>query len=307
VGAVVAKETARVLRRATAPSQPLGVTAHPAWYFIKFLLLVVDDPALSTINSMLRAYGLANVSEEGFREAAAELGLPPEDFFLGSNTHRPTVRYLKAQKIFSLVHPDKATEEMRSTIMEDPALRTKVDTMLLGRVGSREASYRLQKANVRLSATAVEEYRHYFWNTDRMSVTDWYVYLDEDISGRTGSAPVQNMFGSALLAGPKVALYRSGLTSSVNSQEILSEIQAELYHTFLEIKPLPASVHKVGMLKDLTGSIAKIDERLQAGDTALQEILNKFDKFRVVPHEETVPSLAELAPTGTASKQRGKE
>jgi hypothetical protein len=271
---------------------------HPAWYFIKWAILSSDDPAKSNVDATLKLYGLAPCSVDCYQSATEELGLPPEDFYYGSSTHRPTVRYLKDQRIYSMCVPDDVAVEMRDKVLADPTLRTKVDSLLLGRVSPKEISFRLKKHNhVSISAEALEEYCHYFWNVNRLSMTDWVDYFDSDYEGRTGSPAVQNLMKTSLLSGPAVALYRVGIPRAVNSQQVLEELRDELYHTFLEVKQLPVSMQKVLMLKDLTGSLSRIDERMQAGDTALQDILRSFDLFKVVPKEQRVPNLADLAPT----------
>lgn len=75
----------------------------------------------------------------------------------------------------------------------------------------------------------------------------------------------------------------------------------ELWHTFQETCTLPLSQRKVEMLGTLSRNIARADERLKASDTALQEILQQFEKFKVIADDEEIVTLAELAPTGTVS------
>ena len=285
-----------------------GVHQHPAWFFIKYVVLSTDEPTLDNLNATLRLHGVAPASIECLNAAVAELGLLPEDFFLGSTTHPATTRYLREQRVYSLFYPDEPTPEMRDSILADPRLRVTLDTLLLGRVSAKEASFRLRKHHkLIISSLAVEEYRHYFWNTTRLSVTDWADYFELDIQGRTGSSAVQNLLKTALVSGPSVAMHRVGIPRAIDNQRIFAELQAELYHTFLEVRQLPVSSHKVAMLKDLTGSLSRVDERMQAGDTALQDILKRFDQFKVVPKDDRVPTLAQIAPTGSVSKQKAKE
>jgi hypothetical protein len=61
------------------------------------------------------------------------------------------------------------------------------------------------------------------------------------------------------------------------------------------------------MLTGLARGLARIDERVQAGDTALQETLKKFEKFKVLHGKQSPPSLLELAPTGTVSDRSRDE
>ena len=61
------------------------------------------------------------------------------------------------------------------------------------------------------------------------------------------------------------------------------------------------------MLGNLARGLARIDERVQAGDTALQETLKKFEKFKVLHGKQKVPSLVDLAPTGSISNRTRDE
>jgi hypothetical protein len=152
---------------------------------------------------------------------------------------------------------------------------------------------------------AVSEYRHYFWNTTLMGVSDWAEYFETDSksSGTKRTLAEQHIYLAALHGGADVALYKSGIRKELDGKKILVEVQQELYNTFLEVRSLPLSESKVEMLSTITRGLARIDERIQAGDTALQDVLKKFEKFKVLTDSSTPPSLMDLAPTGTISKK----
>ena len=283
------------------------VDRHPAWYFILYLLVVLDDPSRDSINQNLAAYGLAKCSDSCYQQAAAAVGAFPEDFFLGSRSHRPTTQYLRRLRIFSLVHPDEAQEEMQSKVLVDHGMRSKIDTLLLGKVTSREMSFRLKKVGEPISTLAIEEYRHYFWNTEIMSLEAWAAYFDADSKGRTGRLDASSRLSSALVCGPTVALQKVGLEQVLDRQKILDELQAELYSTFQEVRQLPLSEKKVEMLGNVSRSLLRVDERQAASDTALQDVLRRFERFKVRGDVESPPSLFDLAPTGSVSDKNREE
>ena len=291
-------------QKATAEDE---VDRHPAWYFILFLLVVSDDPSRETINSTLASYGLAKCSDLCYQHAVAEIGAFPEDFFLGSRSHRPSAQYLRKLRIFSLVHPDDAQDEMQKKILQDPGLRSKVDTLLLGKVASREMSYKLKKSGDSISALAIEEYRHYFWNTETMSLEAWSAYFDADSKGRTGRLDAASRLSSALVCGPSVAFQKVGIEQVLDRQKILDELQAELYTTFQEVRQLPLSDKKVEMLGNVSRALLRVDERQANSDTALQDVLRRFERFKVRGEGAMPPSLFDLAPTGTVSDKNREE
>lgn len=278
---------------------------HPAEYFIKYLLVVSVGADHDSINSTLELYGVSAVSREALAEYRAEVSSPPQDFRPWDKQHRPSSSWLRKKKLFSLVHPDQGTMEMKEKILQHPRTREKVERMILGNVPAREGSLRLTKLGVLVGEMAISEYKHYFWNTDLLGISDWVTYFRDDSTERT--SPVRTAYSTALLAGPDVALYRLGVRRQIDSKRIMLEVQTELYHTFLETRELPLSAKKVEMLSSLSRSLARIDERVQAGDTALQETLKKFEKFKVLQTGSKPPSLLDLAPTGSISNKSRNE
>lgn len=283
---------------------------HPSHYFIKYLLVAQDDLALVSLNSTLALHGMAPITPEYLQLVQAELGELPENFSPWNRLDRPTNKWLRQQKIFSLIHPDLPLTEMRDHILNNPRMRRDVESLILGNVGIREASFRLQKLGKPVSELAIAEYRHYFWNTEVMGIEDWAAYfvLDSNTEYGTGRTTVnQDQYNAALHAGPEVALYRIGVRKELDSQKILHSVQRELYHTFLETRALPLSSRKVEMLSSLARGLARVDERIQAGDQALTDVLKRFEKFRVLSDTRKPPTLSDLAPTGSVSNKSRDE
>ena len=279
------------------------MSQHPARFFIKYLLVTQDRIGLANINSTLRLYGLCSTDAELLTELRGEVDEVPDDFRPWSKSHTPSSRWLRKHRVFGLVHADDSVKGMKERILEDPRLRADIDTLLLGNVSCREAAYRLQKMRCPVDEAEVAAYMHYFWNTELMGLSDWTTYFAEDAktlkgSGRTTS---DHRMLAALSAGPDVALHKVGVRKEIDTKIILDKIQRELYHSFLEVSALPISSKKVEMMLGLTAGLLKVDERLAAGDAALHEVLKRFEKFRVLNDQTMVPSLVDLAPTGTVS------
>jgi len=279
--------------------------AHPAEFFIKYLLILGDDISQDSVNSTLELHGISKVTPGVIDFCKDDLKDQPKDFRPWEKSHRPSTSWLKKKRLYSIVHPDKGTLEMRDKILTDPRLREHVERLILGNVSFVEASHRLAKLGTPVSDVALSEYKHYFWNTDVMGLSDWAHYIDRDSTKRTAAS--RSSYSLAVLCGPEVAMYRIGVQKQIDSKKIMLEVQSELYHTFLETKTLPLSAKKVEMLTGLARGLARIDERVQAGDTALQETLKKFEKFKVLHGKPSPPSLLELAPTGSISDRTRDE
>lgn len=278
---------------------------HPAEFFIKYLLVADEGISSDSINSTLELHGVSYVEDDVLSLIKEDLGKRPQDFRPWERSHRPTSSWLREKRVFSLVHPDVSTREMKKEILANPRVREKVDHLLLGNVSYLEASHRLAKLGHKISDSAISEYCHYFWNTHIMGVSDWARYLEQDSSRRTSA--LKSAYSLSVLAGPEVAMYRIGVQKQLDGKKIMMEVQAELYNTFLETKTLPLSAKKVEMLSSLARGLARIDERVQAGDSALQETLKKFEKFKVLHNENRPPNLLDLAPTGSVSNRSRDE
>jgi hypothetical protein len=275
---------------------------HPATNFVRYLLVSLDDLDLKAINKVVRDYGLVPLKAEELQSIVEEMPAEPADFRPWDKNHRPSTKWLRSVKIFSLIHRDAPVNEMFEAILKSPRLREDIERMLIGGVSFMEVSYRLQRLGRKASPLAVAEFQHYFWNVPSMGMADWTQYFaSASSSSRTGS--LEKEYAACLLGGPELALYRSGVESELNTKEMMEGLMRELWFTFKEVKTLPLSAKKIEMLANLVRGMTRVDERLQASDTALQDVLRQFEKFKVIHDEEVLPGLHELAPGGTVSKK----
>jgi len=283
--------------------------AHPSHFFIKYLLVSQEDVSRSSVNSTLALHGMAPVEPAYLAKLREEVGTTPEDFRPWDKSHAVTSRWLRQQRIYSFFHPDDATFEMREKVLSSPPMRRRIEGMILGNVSAREISYRLQKAATPVNDIAISEYQHYFWNPEKMGLEDWSAYFDldqgEEGTGRT--AVIASVYKLALNGGADVALYRMGVKRELDRKTIMLELQEELYYTFLETKTLPLSPKKVEMLTNLTRALSRVDDQLRSSDTTLHDVLKKFERFKVLSDQATVPRLIDLAPTGTVSQRSRTE
>jgi hypothetical protein len=281
--------------------------AHPAEFFIKYLLVIGAALSQDEVTLNLEIHGLSAVSDEDYARLRESVAKRPADFRPWDSKHRPTTQWLRKQKIYSLVHPDAATLAMKEQLLINPHVREKVEMLVMSGVPFQEAAEYLGELGHAVPVLAIAEYRHYFWNPDIMGIGDWADYLSEDHDTSNRTFQLQSAYQLAVRAGPAAAAYRLGIHRELDGKRVMVEVQQELYHSFLEARTLPLSVKKVEMLTGLARSLARIDERVQAGDSALQETLKKFEKFKVLHGRKEMPSLLDLAPTGSVSSRSRDE
>jgi hypothetical protein len=274
------------------------VFAHPATYYARYLYLVQEDTSHRALNRVLDLAGVSELDKDQYAKVVTDMSDPPADFRPWDCLHLASVRWLKSQRVHTIVHQDDAARAMFD-IIKSSRLRELVERMLIGGVTHVEAAYRLRNLGWAVDEQAVADFRHYFWNTELMGVGDWTHYFRVDSKGRTRD--VQDTYEASLYAGPQLALYRSGVRVEIDRKGAMQEIYNELIMTFREVKTLPTDAKKVEMLASLSRSIARVDERIEAGDSALQDVLTKFQKFRVISDDSELPSVTQLAPTGSLS------
>lgn len=277
---------------------------HPSYFFIKYLILALPDSSEGMINDNLHLNGMASAPVHIIEKAREEVETQPANFAPWDKTHRPTKKWLTAQKIDSMVMQDEYIRYIDSHIISKPRDREVLERLILAGLGPKEICFRLSTMDIHIPDTTISAYRHYFWNTDIMSMSQWSEYFAKDDSDRINVT--KNLYSVALHAGPEAALLRLGLKKQLDSKKIMVDVQKELYATFLEAKTLPLSDKKVSMLTDLARGLAKIDERVQAGDSALLDTLKKFEKFKILTPDNNIKKIGDLAKKGTTTYKKDR-
>lgn len=277
---------------------------HPAYFFIKYLIIALPDSSEDMINNNLLLNGMSSAPVHIIEKARAEVETHPADFAPWDSSHKSTKKWLVKQKIDTIIRQDEYVRLIDEHIIARPRDRETLERLILAGLGPKEICFRLSSMGINIPDTTIAAYKHYFWNTDIMSLSHWADYFKSDDSDRLNVT--KNLYSVALHAGPEAALLRLGLKKQLDSKKIMQDVQKELYATFLETKTLPLSDKKVSMLTDLARGLAKIDERVQAGDSALLDTLKKFEKFKILTPEDNMKKIGDLAKKGTTTYKKDR-
>jgi hypothetical protein len=275
---------------------------HPSFFFIKYLLVALPDGSDDIINENLKVNGMSSAPSELIDTIREEVKSIPENFEPWNKQNKDSNKWLHKQKIDTIVHQDEYVRQIDDLIINRPRDREVLERMLLTNMGPREICYKLSKMDINIPDPTISAYKHYFWNTDIMSMSQWADYFQKDDSNRVSGS--KTSYAIALNAGPEAAVLRLGIKQQLDSKKIMQEVQRELYTTFLETKTLPLSDKKVAMLTDLARGLAKVDERVQAGDSALLDTLKKFEKFKIITPQDNMKKIADLSGKGTTSYKK---
>jgi len=184
---------------------------HPSEYYIKFLLANSwgdeDNQVDSTsVNETLKETGLPPISDEVFDRIRSKFE-PPETFRFNAKNHKPTVDFMKEEKLYSYWVSNGDMKRVFSDLLGDNnrLLQHRVHTMLMGFVPSDVIAEKVSRQyHLKESITAgmIEHYRHYFWRVENLTEKEWMELLD--------GHPQYDQYIAPLLCGDQQGLFRAG-------------------------------------------------------------------------------------------------
>jgi len=279
---------------------------HVAEYFIKYLVLrhwdnveweveVEQEVASLWYQTPLPGY-IAGIR--------ARLNIP-DDYRPWDPTHKHTRNFLKAEQVDSLFFPDPDVHSAKK-LLGEPAIRACLQALLLIHDQNNESA----AINLHLSIGAMVEpaviklFKHYFFNSRLLSWDQWAFYLSRE------SMPdnrYRNIMETARTAGNEAALHKLGVEAErLDSQAVLKDTQAMLYHTLREVYYQPLDFSKVKMMGTLAKGLVDIDIRMSQADSAMANVMDQLKEFQLAPKGTTVIDMQELTGgrhTGSSPKR----
>lgn len=277
---------------------------HPADFFVKAMLIHMPAAGDADVVKRLTDWGfLQPLAEEQkfylqfLRSSLVEGGpnAPPVGFNALDPLHRPSMRYLRDQKVYEYFYRNASMEEAWE-ILSHPDKRLVVEQALMARIQSKTIAIQInKKRNWLLTEHGVELYKHYFWNVDLLTFDEWGRFL-------YGRSAMYERQMNLLTATPALALHLLQVEQQVESKQMLLDVQRHCYFTFIEVATKPGTdPAKIKAMQVLGKTVIEAHEALQTSDTILNEVLEKFEKFRMLRNEQTPPSIKALAPKGNYS------
>jgi hypothetical protein len=267
---------------------------HPSENFIKYLMTSSNPQAQqdSWVVTMLVSLGYPRPDQDYITWVRAEVDeRKPLNFQAINRYHRDSVKFMRSEGIYALHNPDKSAKEAH-LIVTNLRARPIIESLLLGRMEPKEIA---KKINTRLgeffTAEGIESYKHYYWNTDLLSVEDWSQLLaDYDVQRQNTLAILQ--------VGPSMALHKMGFQQLLDSKTILRDMLEGLYFDFREWKTKDHGINRTRSMTAIAKAATMLDTQLSQSDSALKDSLRAFEQFRMQHAKVTVPGLRDVAPEG---------
>lgn len=258
---------------------------YPNLYYVKHLIL-----AELNVNEWNTKFELPVWEEADIKELKESLKLPAS-FRYNDKKHVPSTTYLKEQGIYNLFFPDTPTLEALSLI-NTLEIRSALEKLILsGEEPQKIAKALNSKFETKLAGTAIERYRHYFWNPKVMKIADWErIYTDKRSERREAINIIKN--------GPDYTRHLLGFIQSIQIKESLKELVTVLHFDMQELKFQRANGEKTKALATIATTLIKIDEKLSTNDISLKEEFKTFERIQVEHTQADIKSIQELAPAG---------
>jgi hypothetical protein len=254
---------------------------HPSRYYIKYLIL--EDV---NVNEVLAQSDLPQAKEGEIRSLLSI----PEDFDYKNKSHKPTIDWLKKEKIYDIVYPDKYTKEAIG-YLDQPSIKDTIQSLLIAKLPALEIAKKLN-SRWQLNATGegIDRYRHYFWDIRGMRFKDW-ADLFRDPSERTKIKKLSSL-------GAEYALQTEGFIQKIETKEALREVQTICHRAIKELSldsPTPDWCKSIALLAQ---TITKIDDTLNQGGESNREVLKRFEHLSMEAVKAQVKSVKELTAEG---------
>lgn len=254
---------------------------YPHTYFLKFLVFKKDD-----IQKVCEEFNLP-VPTKSFVKELEKTKLPEN--FKAEEDDKISVEFLRQEGIYNLYFPDKSTKDAFSILAMLEA-KDAIQKLII----SREESSRIAKTvnnkyKTKLSAEAIDRYRHYFWNPEIMKLEDW-VELYQGYE-RTQIRHIYNN-------GPDYAKHVLGFIQTIQIKESLKELAASLHFDMQALKFAEADNYKVKALADIANTLIKIDEKLNTSQDTIKKELENFERIQLQHADTNIKGILDVAKVG---------
>ena len=245
---------------------------HPSEFFIKYLLIKDGTITDAVIMKTLEDWGFLSPDDKYLGFLRQRLSDAPVPFDPTNKLHRPSMKYLRDERVYELFFPNDAMEEAWA-ILSDPTKRLAVEQILLARLDLKASSLRVNKArNWHLTAEGLACFQHFFWNVPLLTFDEWGRFL----YGRTA---MYDRYMGLLTAPPQLAFHHLRLEQTLESKRMIQRTQEIAFFALEEVAQKPGvSVDKVKAIGVLGKTVIECHNALSTSDMALKDVLKQFER-----------------------------
>lgn len=270
---------------------------HPAEYYVRYLIIRSPHMTDAQILKSIQDLGFLSPDETffGFLRQSLAATPPPVGFDPANRMDRPSMQYLRDQKVYEFFYPTSAVQEAWDNLPNIDR-RQVVEQIIMGRLDFRVAARKVnEKYNWHLTEEGLSIHRHYFWNINLLTFDEWGRYLYD-------RSQMYDQYMHVLRAPKELSYYFLRLDQLIESTDMVREAQQIAHFTLQEVKLVPGvRADKVKAISVLTKAITDCHTAMSTSDMAIAQVLKDFEKFRMHHPEQPAPDIKTLAPAGNFS------
>lgn len=267
---------------------------HPAHYYIKFMLITEgeNEENVDTVNQTLKAFNLPKVEESDYERIRASLRFP-KTLAIGNRKHRPTIRFMRQEQVYSMWMMGEA-EKGALELLRYPLVKETAQLLLMGRMQSDEVVQWVDKKFLtKYDSKAIDSFRHYFWNSQLVSLEEWGFLL--------WGHPMRDHYLASFWGSRKQALYRAGFTPKVDGQMALKEAQRSIYMRLEATRMMSDTKDTARIIATLSKELVSVHMVLYGEGAGAEDAMKKLRQVRLQKSDAKVLPLRALAPGGNHS------
>ena len=258
--------------------------ALPHDYWLKYMLTYVEA-SVKDVQAASELYGLGIPGASYLRDLRNALKQGrPKPFRKNSSQVK---RWIRRQRIMSLVREDKHIKSVRFILSDHRVRKTTQLLLISGACPEDIAEYVKEITGKKLHAKAINLFRHYFWNVEKLSLEQWSVFLKD--------WPDRDLYLNCRERGEDYTLWKLGYRIDTTDNELLACMLHEAQNRFFETSGRGNTKDTAATAK-LWADIAfrALDEKNKSGD-AVKQVLDELKSIAIHLNDTKTPSIDEVS------------
>lgn len=256
---------------------------QPNEYWLKYMLLF-SGMNLEQISEIASLYNFPAPSVTYLRALRDKLNeSKPSPFRITSSSTRSWAR---GQRLLSMATDEPSATKARD-LLGNNICRPVIEALLISGMGTKEVSeYTGAITGVKVSKRCVGMYRHYFWNRDLLSVSEWYSFLDD--------YPRGDLLKGCFDQGPDYALWKLGYRVEISKDEVIRGLLHESTMRYFETSREENSKDTAMMAKLWSEQVFKSVEMMDRTGDAVKQVLTELKDLAIKLGRREISSIQDL-------------
>jgi hypothetical protein len=256
---------------------------QPNEFWLKYMLLF-SGLSREQIIASAYMYGMTEPSEDYLGELLDKLqGTRPARLDLSNS---PTRTWVRRQRIMSLAAEQKHAIQARD-LLGETKIRPVIETLIICDASLEDITKYTEKiTGTKLPKKTVDMYRHYFWNRELLSSSDWFGFLKTHPEGK--------ILKQCYKQGLEYALWRLGYRVELAQREVLRGVFHESAMRFFETSASPNNRDTAMTAKMWAENIFKATEELNKTGDEVRQVLDELKNVAVKLGRRDITSIDDL-------------